>query len=295
MSAPHAEGERQELIAAARTLAVTLTDAQARTLLRLLDELSMWNRAYNLTAITERSVMIRDHLLDSLSAASELGGARIADVGTGAGFPGLPLAVIAPERSFTLIDSVAKKIRFVAHAARELALTNVMPLQARVEQLRPEAPFDTIVTRAFAALPLTLARIDRLAAAGTRLIALKGRYPREELAQLPSRWALQSVRRVSLPGSDAERHIVPAGAAAYKRGLKARGGAARPRLPVVAPRLRIDSPRHEARHRRSQPERRGRQNHVGGQSGGIVRRSAASRAADRHRSSGQCHHRLRHR
>lgn len=208
MSAPHADGERQALIAAARTLEVALTDAQAGTLLRLLDELAMWNRAYNLTAITERSAMIRDHLLDSLSAAPELSGTRIADVGTGAGFPGLPLAVIAPERQFTLIDSVAKKIRFVAHAARELALSNVMPLQARVEQLLPEAPFDTIITRAFAALPVTLARISRLAAAGTRLIALKGRYPHEELAQLPARWVLQGVRRVSLPGSDAERHIV---------------------------------------------------------------------------------------
>ena len=96
----------------------------------------------------------------------------------------------------------------LAHAARELALSNVMPLQARVEQLSPEAPFDTIITRAFAALPLMLARVDHLAAAGTRLIALKGRYPHEELAQLPARWMLQSVRRVSLPGSDAERHIV---------------------------------------------------------------------------------------
>jgi 16S rRNA (guanine527-N7)-methyltransferase len=208
VSAAPSDGESEALIAAARTLEVTLTEMQARTLLQLLNELSMWNRAYNLTAITERSVMIRDHLLDSLSAASELGGARIADVGTGAGFPGLPLAVIAPERSFTLIDSVAKKVRFVAHAARELALTNVMPLQARVEQLRPEAPFDTIVTRAFAALPLTLERIDRLAVSGTRLIALKGHYPHEELAQLPARWAVQNVRRVTLPGSSAERHIV---------------------------------------------------------------------------------------
>jgi 16S rRNA (guanine527-N7)-methyltransferase len=208
MSAPPADGERDALIAAAATLAVAVTATQASTLLRLLDELSTWNRAYNLTAITERSAMIRDHLLDSLSAAPDLAGARIADVGTGAGFPGLPLAVVAPERRFTLIDSVAKKIRFVAHAARELALSNVMPLQARVEQQLPEAPFDTIITRAFAALPVTLARVDRLAAAGTRLIALKGRYPREELAQLPARWALNNVRRVSLPGSGAERHLV---------------------------------------------------------------------------------------
>lgn len=202
------EAERQALIAAASALELTLTDAQAGALLRLLDQLTLWNRAYNLTAITERSAMICDHLLDSLSAAPELAGTRIADVGTGAGFPGLPLALIAPERHFTLIDSVAKKIRFVTHVARELGLSNVLPLQARVEQLAPAAPFDTILTRAFAALPLTLERIDRLARPGTRLVALKGRYPHEELAQLPSRWTLQGVRRVSLPGSQAERHIV---------------------------------------------------------------------------------------
>jgi len=208
MSAPHADAEREALIEAARNLEVALTREQAGALLRLLDELSAWNRAYNLTAITERPAMIRDHLLDSLSAARELSGTRIADVGTGAGFPGLPLALVAPERRFTLIDSVAKKIRFVAHAARALNLSNVVPLQARVEQLAPEAPFDTIVTRAFAALPVMLERVDRIAAKGARLIALKGRYPHEELAQLPARWALQSVRRVALPGSDAERHIV---------------------------------------------------------------------------------------
>jgi 16S rRNA (guanine527-N7)-methyltransferase len=206
--ATHPDGESEALIVAARALQVALTEQQARALLLLLDELSAWNRAYNLTAITERAAMIRDHLLDSLSAAPELSGSRIADVGTGAGFPGLPLAVIAPERRFTLIDSVAKKIRFVSHATRALALSNVEPLQARVEQLQGEAPFDTITTRAFAALPVTLERVDHLAATGTRLVALKGRYPHEELAQLPARWCLQSVRRVYLPGSNAERHVV---------------------------------------------------------------------------------------
>jgi len=205
---PHADREIEALIVAASALGVALTSQQAHALLRLLDELSEWNRAYNLTAITERTAMIRDHVLDSLSAAPELNGTRIADVGTGAGFPGLPLALIAPERQFTLIDSVAKKIRFVSHAMRALALDNVVPLHARVEQLHHEAPFDTITTRAFAALPATLERIDGLAAQGTRLVALKGRYPHEELAHLPARWGLQSVRRVHLPGSDAERHIV---------------------------------------------------------------------------------------
>src|SRR5579863_6880526 len=117
--------EAQRLIESAGVMGITLDGAQAAALLRLLDELSHWNRRYNLTAITARASMVSAHLLDSLAAAPDLHGTRIADIGTGAGFPGLPLALIEPQRQFTLIDSVAKKIRFVTHAARELGLANV--------------------------------------------------------------------------------------------------------------------------------------------------------------------------
>src|ERR1700722_12358618 len=144
--------EQAALMRDAHALGVELTAAQAARALHLLDELSNWNRTYSLTAITERVAMIRGHLLDSLSAHIELAGTRIADVGTGAGFPGLPLALVSPQRSFTLIDSVAKKIRFVSHAVRELKLTNVSPLHARVETLAPPIPFDTVLARAYAAL-----------------------------------------------------------------------------------------------------------------------------------------------
>jgi 16S rRNA (guanine527-N7)-methyltransferase len=187
---------------------VPLRADQAARLLQLLDELAIWNRAYNLTAIRERGAMLRGHLLDSLSAAPELTGARIADVGTGAGFPGLPLALIHPERSFTLIDSVAKKLRFVAHAAARLGLTNVETLQARVEKLQLEPRFDTVLTRAFGALPATLRDIAGIAGPGTRVVALKGRYPHAELAELPHGWHLQRVHAVVIPGLDAQRHIV---------------------------------------------------------------------------------------
>jgi len=108
-------------------MGIALDGAQAARLLRLLDELAHWNRSYNLTAITTREGMISAHLLDSLAAQPDLQGQRIADVGTGAGFPGLPLALIEPQRQFTLIDSVAKKIRFVTHAVRVLELANVVP------------------------------------------------------------------------------------------------------------------------------------------------------------------------
>ncbi len=203
-----ATAEALELVSDARRLGVPLDGERAAALLRLLDELSTWNRAYSLSAISERDAMIRGHLLDSLSAYADLAGERIADVGTGAGFPGLPLALVAPERSFTLIDSVAKKIRFVTHAARALGLGNVTALQARVETLRPQAPFDTVIARAYAALPDLLTSVQGLTGAATRVVALKGRYPREELAALPAGWRLEECRPVQVPGLSAERHVL---------------------------------------------------------------------------------------
>ena len=187
---------------------MVLSDEQAARALQLLDELLIWNRSYNLTAITGRGAMIRAHLLDSFAAYVDLAGSRIADVGTGAGFPGLPLALASPQRAFTLIDSVAKKIRFVTHAARKLALANVTPLQARVETLVPDVAFDTVIARAYAALPDLLASVAGLCGPGTRVLALKGRYPADELAELPPGWRLQDSRALTIPGLAAERHIL---------------------------------------------------------------------------------------
>ena len=200
--------EPQRLIADAAALGVALDEPQAARLLRLLDELSSWNRRYNLTAITTREAMLSAHLLDSLSAQPELQGRLIADVGTGAGFPGLPLAVLEPHKQFTLIDSVAKKIRFVTHAARVLELGNVIALQARVETLSPATPFDTVIARAYAALPDLLDSVQGLCGPATRVVALKGRYPQDELAELPRGWRLSQVRALQIPRLQAERHIL---------------------------------------------------------------------------------------
>jgi 16S rRNA (guanine527-N7)-methyltransferase len=200
--------EQQQLIDDTGVLGVTLTAPQAARALQLLDELLIWNRAYNLTAITERGAMIRGHLLDSLAAHVDLEGMRIADVGTGAGFPGLPLALVSPRRAFTLIDSVAKKIRFVTHAVRKLELSNVTPLQARVETLSPAVAFDTVLARAYAALPHLLESVAGLCGPATRVLALKGRYPADELAQLPPGWRLEHSRALTIPGVAAERHLL---------------------------------------------------------------------------------------
>ena len=189
----------------AQQLGVALDADMAERLLRLLDELGQWNRAYNLTAIEEREAMVVTHLLDSLAAHVDLAGERIADVGTGAGFPGLPLAITNPQRQFTLIDATAKKVRFVAHAARTLGLANVQAVQARAEAMHPEQPFDTILARAVGSLT-ELAQ--PLARPGTRLLAYKGRRPDAELASLPAGWQLVGVRAVQIPGLDAERCLV---------------------------------------------------------------------------------------
>jgi 16S rRNA (guanine527-N7)-methyltransferase len=200
--------ERAQLIERARALGAPLSDAAAERLLGLLDELTHWGKAYNLTAIRGRGEMLTHHVLDSLAIHGELRGTRIADVGTGAGFPGLPLAVANPRRQFTLIDSSGKKTRFVAHAARTLGLANVTVVHSRVEELEPEAPFDTVVARAFAQLPELLAKVRALCGPGTRVLAMKGRYPQAEIAAVEAPWRVLSARPLEIPGLDEARHLI---------------------------------------------------------------------------------------
>ena len=190
-------------------------------LVALLDELERWNRTFNLTAIKNQDEMLTHHLLDSLAIHADLVGARIADVGTGAGFPGLPLAVVQPARCFTLIDSNGKKIRFVSHAARMLELANVEPLRARAEEIAPDPPFDTVVARAFAPLPELLSTIAGLAGPATRVLAMKGRRPDKEIAALPRAWRVLAVRSLIVPGLDEARCLVTLAQAAAGDGGRA--------------------------------------------------------------------------
>jgi 16S rRNA (guanine527-N7)-methyltransferase len=197
----------------AARLGVPLSPVQIKQFEVLVQQLIRWNKAYNLTAITAPGDILTHHLLDSLSAQPDLLGSTVADVGTGAGFPGLPLAIVNSERQFTLMDAVDKKLRFIDHVARELGLTNVRTLHGRVEQHAPAQPFDTVITRAFAPLPRLAAWVAPLAGASTRVIAMKGRWPEpaesgEHAGSLDAHWRIESVREVHVPGLAEQRHIV---------------------------------------------------------------------------------------
>lgn len=197
----------EHLVQGTAALGVTLSDTDAARLVRLLDELERWNRTYNLTAIRERGQMLTHHLLDSLSIHPDLQGTSVADVGTGAGFPGLPLAVLNPERRFTLIDSNGKKIRFVQHAARELGLGNVEGLHGRVETIQGRT-FDTVVARAFAPLPELVEYVAPLCGPQTRVLAMKGKWPQDEINGLPPQWQQQGSHELTIPGLEESRCVI---------------------------------------------------------------------------------------
>jgi 16S rRNA (guanine527-N7)-methyltransferase len=174
----------------------------------LLRELTHWNQRVNLTAITDPTDMITGHLLDSLAARPLLQGQRILDVGTGAGFPGLPLAIVEPERSFELIDSNNKKIMFVQHVARLLSLSNVSAVKARTEDYAPGNRFDTVIARAVAALPRLLDIAGHHVREDGVFVALKGRFPAEELELIPAAWTYNATE-IIVPGLDSgSRHAV---------------------------------------------------------------------------------------
>ena len=202
------ESERDLLAAGARDLSVALTSSQSDALLKLVDELELGNAQFNLTAIRDRLGMLRKHVLDSLSLEPYLRGDRVADVGTGAGFPGLPLAIVNPQRRFTLIEATGKKARFAERTAQQLGCDNVQVVHARAESYRPFELFDTVTARALSSLADFAAYAGHLCAPGGRLLAMKGKRPDEEISALPKSFRVVAVHRLKVPGLDDERHLV---------------------------------------------------------------------------------------
>lgn len=205
---------RADLDAGLAALGVDASPDQRGQLLAYLDLLARWNRAYNLTAVREPAAMVPRHLLDSLAVLPWVRRGPVLDVGTGAGLPGLPLAILRPGLAFTLLDSNGKKIRFVRQAVLELGLDNVTPVQARTRAYRAPVNFATITARAVATLSELCVDCAPLFAPGSVLLALKGRDPAAELQDLAKaapaqvRTGAAAVYRLAVPGLDAERCLV---------------------------------------------------------------------------------------
>lgn len=162
----------------------------------------------NLTAIRDREQQLTKHVLDSLSVGPWLRGERVADLGSGAGFPGIPLSIVEPARHFALIESTGKKCDFLRHVAGEVGLANIEIVQARAEAYRPPLRFGTVVARAVGPIADLVRRGGHLVTGGGRLLAMKGRLPEEELAARLNGWKLAGVHRLAVPGLPEERHLV---------------------------------------------------------------------------------------
>ncbi len=195
----------KQLLDGCTALTISLNDEQADKLLRFTQLIGKWNKTYNLTAIKNQEEMVSLHLLDSLTVLPYLHGKRIIDIGTGAGLPGIPLAICLPEVNFTLLDSNAKKTRFVQQAVLELKLTNVTVQHSRVEDYQPEERFDVVLTRAFAELSDIMEGCRHLLGENGRFIAMKAKCSEAELAKVT---ADKQIIPVTIPGVAAERNLV---------------------------------------------------------------------------------------
>jgi 16S rRNA (guanine527-N7)-methyltransferase len=203
-----------QLALGAAALGLTLTRAQRGQLDQYLALLEKWNRVYNLTAIRSRSRMVTHHLLDSLAVLPHVRAPRVLDVGSGAGLPGIPLAVANPALEVTLLEANHKKSAFLTQAIGELHLANARIVTERVESWRTDARFDTIVSRAFADLAEFVGSSRHLLARGGVFAAMKGVHPFEEIERLPRGYAVVDVVKLDVPGLDAERHLVLVGESA---------------------------------------------------------------------------------
>jgi 16S rRNA (guanine527-N7)-methyltransferase len=189
----------------ADALGVTLIPAQVTTLLDFIVLLERWNRAYNLTAVRDLAQMVPRHLLDSLSIMPFIRGESLLDVGSGAGFPGLVLAVAMPHLQVTLLDPALKRTRFLAHAVRELAVPNVHVERARIEDFMPDTCFDTVTSRATVALDVLIHTTLSLLSGDGRLVAMLGKAPTAQASQIRPPWNI-CIAPLKVPGIDVERH-----------------------------------------------------------------------------------------
>lgn len=199
----------EQLASGLKELGIEISEAQQNKLLDYLDLLLKWNRVYNLTAISDHKSGVVRHLLDSLAIAPHIDGEQLLDVGSGGGLPGIPLAIIYPDKRFTLLDSNSKKTRFLVQAKGELGLDNLNVVHSRIEEFNPERPFDTILSRAFASLKDITTLTGRLLEEEGSMMAMKGQIDSTEIAEIPQGYQLNKTIELSVPGLEQEqRHLL---------------------------------------------------------------------------------------
>ncbi|AWX16093.1 16S rRNA (guanine(527)-N(7))-methyltransferase RsmG [Mergibacter septicus] len=185
-----------------------LTDQQKSQLVKLVGLLSKWNKAYNLTSVRDPQEMLVKHIMDSIVVSPYLVGKHFIDVGTGPGLPGLPLAIVNPDKHFVLLDSLGKRISFIRNAIRELGLENVEPVLSRVEEYTPDLKFDGVLSRAFASLTDMTQWCEHLPNKQGIFYALKGGYHQSEIDALAQRFTLTKTVKLNVPNLVGERHLL---------------------------------------------------------------------------------------
>ncbi|WP_336407859.1 16S rRNA (guanine(527)-N(7))-methyltransferase RsmG [Gallaecimonas kandeliae] len=190
---------------------LTVTDHQRAQLVKLVEALNKWNKAYNLTSVRDPLEMVAKHIVDSLVVSPYLPEGAIIDVGTGPGLPGLPLAIVNPDKQFVLLDSLGKRIRFIRQTCHELGIQNVTAVQSRVEEHQLEAPYAAVISRAFASIQDMLDWCGHLTDASGVFLAMKGQYPEEEINALPANVEVRAVHPLEVPGLDGQRHLFALG------------------------------------------------------------------------------------
>lgn len=199
---------RAKLASGAAELGVELDESAQHALLSYLALLKRWNKVYNLTAIKGDANMLTRHLLDSLSVVTALQGDRVIDIGTGAGLPGVPIAIANPNLHVTLLDSNAKRCRFLRQVQAQLKLNNVSVVQMRVEEYQPAEKFDNLLSRAFSSLHSFISSSAHLLTEGGQIIAMKGVWPGDEKGQLAGGFEIDKVVKLMIPGLPEQRHLV---------------------------------------------------------------------------------------
>jgi 16S rRNA (guanine527-N7)-methyltransferase len=187
---------------------LTLPIEQQNKLIQLVELLAKWNKAYNLTSVRDPQQMLVKHIMDSIVVSPYLQGKRLIDVGTGPGLPGLPLAILNPDKQFVLLDSLGKRLRFIRQAVLELGLKNVEFVQSRVEEYQPEEKFDVVLSRAFASLEDMLFWCKHLPNETGHFLALKGQLPKKEITALDDKFKFIESIALKVPNLDGERCLV---------------------------------------------------------------------------------------